>query len=144
MNMNMMDWGLGLTGGLMIGAASALFLLMNGKIAGISGILGGLLGSEQASAKAERLAFLAGLVVAPVIWVMTAGAPEITPQTAPAILIAAGLLVGVGTRMGSGCTSGHGVCGLSRFSVRSLVGVATFMAVGVIVLAVGRHVIGGL
>lgn len=143
MNLDMIDWAYGLGGGLLIGLASALYLLLNGRIAGISGILGGVFSAEAGSARAERLAFLAGLVGAPLLYLAVAGAPQITAPSSTVVLVAAGLLVGFGTRMGAGCTSGHGVCGLSRFSVRSLAGVVTFMAVGALTVTVVRHVVGG-
>ncbi|MFN4354387.1 YeeE/YedE family protein [Parvibaculum sp.] len=131
----------GLIGGLLIGASAALFLLLNGRIAGISGILGGAL--EQGSAEgAWRYAFLAGLVAAPAAW--TAFVPvTVEIEASTPLLIAAGLLVGFGTRLGSGCTSGHGVCGISRLSMRSIVATATFMAFGFLTVFVMRHVIGG-
>lgn len=135
MNWDMTDWAFGAAGGLIIGLSSALYLLFNGRIAGISGILGGLFGSERA----ERAAFLLGLIGAPVVWTLIHAAPTATITASTPVLVIAGLLVGFGVRMGGGCTSGHGVCGLSRFSTRSLVGVATFMAVGILtVTIVGR------
>ena len=126
----------------MIGAASALFLLGLGRVAGISGLLGGLLAAGPDRAFGERIAFLVGLVGAPVIWTMSQGAPSVTMTDQPALLIVAGLLVGYGTQMGAGCTSGHGVCGLSRFSPRSAVAVGTFMFVAAVTVAVGRHLFG--
>lgn len=131
----------GLIGGLLIGTSAALFLLLNGRIAGISGILGGAL--EQASADgAWRYAFLAGLVAAPAAW--AAFVPVTVEIEAPTpLLIAAGLLVGFGTRLGSGCTSGHGVCGISRLSMRSIIATVTFMAFGFLTVFVMRHMIGG-
>ena len=135
MNWDINDWAFGAAGGLIIGLSSALYLLANGRIAGISGILGGALGADRA----ERIAFLAGLIGAPVIWTLVHMAPRAEISASLPTLALAGLLVGFGVRMGGGCTSGHGVCGLSRFSTRSLVGVATFMAVGVLtVTVVGR------
>lgn len=131
----------GLIGGLLIGASAALFLLLNGRIAGISGILGGAL--EQASADgAWRYAFLAGLVAAPAAWAVFVPVTVEIEASTP-LLIAAGLLVGFGTRLGSGCTSGHGVCGISRLSMRSIVATVTFMAFGFLTVFVMRHAIGG-
>ena len=144
MNFNTDDWMMGLGGGLLIGLASALYLFGNGRIAGISGLLGGALGPGPHRFIGERVAFFAGLIGAPMVWVAMTYTPVITIAASPAILILAGLLVGFGTQMGSGCTSGHGVCGLSRFSPRSAVAVGTFMAVGVLIVTLGRHVIGGL
>ena len=143
MNLNFEDWLMGLAGGLLIGLASALYLYGNGRIAGISGLLGGALGPGPHRFLGERVAFFAGLIGAPLIWVTLTYTPAITVAASPAALIVAGLLVGFGTQMGSGCTSGHGVCGLSRFSPRSAVAVGTFMAVGVLTVTLSRHVIGG-
>lgn len=144
MNLNIADWLSGLGGGVLIGLASALFLFGNGRIAGVSGLLGGALGPGPHRLLGERAAFFAGLIGAPLIWVTLTHTPSITITASPAILILSGLLVGYGTQMGAGCTSGHGVCGLSRFSPRSAVAVATFMAVGVLTVTLGRHVVGGL
>ena len=131
----------GLAGGTLIGLAGALFLLGSGRIAGISGILGGLL--DRAVPRLENTAFLAGLIIAPVIWVVIANPVEITVTEDPALLVSAGLLVGLGTRIGNGCTSGHGVCGLSRLSGRSLAATLTFMAVAVGAATLLRPVVGG-
>ena len=132
-----------LAGGLVLGLAAALFILVNGRILGISGILAGLLRPMRGDA-GWRIAFLLGLLAAPVTlsWFAPAGlvaAPRL--ETAYPVLLLAGLLVGFGTRMASGCTSGHGVCGLSRLSARSLVATLCFMAVGFAVVFVMRHVI---
>ena len=121
-----------LSGGVLLGLASALFILLNGRILGISGILGGLIPPKRSDAL-WRLAFLAGIFTSP--WVFKALAPS-TLLSAPRIdagvilLVIAGLLVGLGTRYGSGCTSGHGVCGLARLSPRSLIATLTFLAPG--------------
>jgi len=130
-----------LAGGLLIGLAAALFLLLNGRIAGISGILGGLLSPSRGDI-VWRLAFMAGLIGAPLVWLMVADLPPIEINAGYPSLIIAGLLVGVGTRYGSGCTSGHGVCGLSRFSLRSLVATLSFMAAGFITAYIIRHLLG--
>ena len=130
-----------LAGGLLIGLAAALFILFNGRIAGISGILGGLLKPLRGD-PGWRIAFLAGLVGAPLAYVLFAPLPTPTIDASPAALVLAGLLVGAGTRYGSGCTSGHGVCGISRLSVRSLVATATFVAGGFLTVFVVRHVLG--
>lgn len=130
-----------LSGGVLLGLASALFILLNGRILGISGILGGLIPPKRSDAL-WRLAFLAGLFTSP--WVFKALAPS-SLLSAPRIdaglilLVIAGLLVGLGTRYGSGCTSGHGVCGLARLSPRSLIATLTFMAAGFAVVFVARH-----
>ncbi|SIT41523.1 conserved membrane hypothetical protein [Paraburkholderia ribeironis] len=134
--------GLSLTGGLVIGAAAAVLVFFNGRIAGISGILGGLLGTPQKDA-GWRVAFLAGLVGAPVLAGLLGNpiAPDI--QAGWGEILVAGFLVGIGTRYASGCTSGHGVCGISRGSIRSLVATATFMAGGFLTVFVSRHLLGG-
>ncbi|WP_150913437.1 YeeE/YedE family protein [Marinobacter halotolerans] len=131
-----------LAGGAVIGVAAAILLLLNGRIAGISGILGGILTTSPTDIP-WRAAFVAGLVLAPLAWMMFAGLPPIQINAGYPVIIAAGLLVGIGTRYGSGCTSGHGVCGISRLSPRSLVATATFMAAGFITVYVIRHLIGG-
>lgn len=132
-----------LAGGGLIGLAAVWLMATNGRIAGISGITGGLIGPGGAD-RGWRLAYLAGLIAAPLIWMAATQAPvEITVTAGPAALIAAGLLVGAGTQLGSGCTSGHGVCGLSLFSPRSLVAVATFMATAAATVFVVRHILGG-
>jgi uncharacterized membrane protein YedE/YeeE len=134
--------GLSLTGGLVIGAAAAVLVLFNGRIAGISGILGGLLGSPQKDA-GWRVAFIAGLVGAPVLagFLGNPIAPDI--QAGWSEILIAGFLVGICTRYASGCTSGHGVCGISRGSIRSLVATATFMVSGFVTVFVFRHLLGG-
>jgi uncharacterized membrane protein YedE/YeeE len=128
-----------LAGGLIIGAAAAAFVLFNGRIAGISGILGGLLRPARGDI-GWRLAFLLGLISAPLAYVMFAELPVTTVAADDVTLIVAGLLVGLGTRYGAGCTSGHGVCGLSRQSPRSLAATAAFMLAGFISVFVVRHV----
>lgn len=128
-------------GGLMIGLAAALLILLNGRIAGISGIVGGVL-RPQAGETAWRVAFIAGLVLAPVGWALFATLPAIQIDAGYPLLIIAGLLVGFSTRYGSGCTSGHGVCGLSRLSPRSLVATLAFMASGFAAVFLIRHVFG--
>src|SRR6266853_1728670 len=115
-------------GGVIIGAAVALFAVLNGRIAGVSGILGGL-ARPQAGDVSWRIAFVAGLVAAPLAWGLLAA------------LAAAGLLVGIGTRYGGGCTSGHGVCGISRASPRSIAATVAFMAAGFATVYVARHLI---
>lgn len=129
-----------LTGGILLGIASAAFILLNGRVLGISGIVGGLLAPRRADI-GWRLSFLLGLLLAPTALTLLAPglmrAPRIDAGTLT--LIAAGLLVGFGTRYGSGCTSGHGVCGLSRLSPRSLVATLTFMAAGFATVFVIRH-----
>jgi uncharacterized protein len=130
-----------LAGGVIIGISAAMFVLLNGRIAGISGVLGGLLKPVRGDIS-WRVAFIAGLLGAPLLYALFTELPRPQIDAGYAGLIAAGLLVGVGTRYGSGCTSGHGVCGISRFSPRSLVATATFMLAGFVTVFVARHLIG--
>ena len=131
-----------LVGGLLIGASATMLLVLNGRVAGICGILGGLLTPVRGEA-GWRGAFLAGLLSAPFVVVAVGRAlPAVSLDVPLPILIVAGLLVGFGTRLGSGCTSGHGVCGLSRGSPRSLVATAVFMATAIVTVFVTRHVMG--
>ncbi|MCJ2014750.1 YeeE/YedE family protein [Methylobacterium sp. J-076] len=128
-----------LAGGALIGAAAALLLLANGRIAGISGILGTLLG-PAARDRAWRVAFLVGLLAGPALFRgLTGHWPEVRIGAPWPMLVAAGLLVGFGTRLGAGCTSGHGVCGLARLSPRSFAAVATFMAAAIVTVFLVRH-----
>ncbi|WP_261640280.1 YeeE/YedE family protein [Erwinia mallotivora] len=120
-------------GGILIGAAAGMLIIFCGRIMGISGIIGGLLPASW-SEQQWRIAFLAGVLLAPVVFSSFATLPEITVNTSWGRLMVAGLLVGVGTRLGSGCTSGHGVCGLSRLSLRSLVATLIFMATAMLVV----------
>lgn len=129
-----------LAGGLLVGLAAAMFILLNGRIAGISGIVGGLLRPARGDI-GWRVAFLAGLAGAPLVYLLFAPLPEVRVDAETPALIVAGLLVGVGTRYGSGCTSGHGVCGVSRMSPRSLLATALFMAAGFAVVFVLRHLL---
>ena len=131
-----------LAGGLLVGLAAALLILFNGRIAGISGIVGGLLMPRRGDI-GWRAAFVLGLLAAPAAWLAFAAAPQPHVAAATPMLVAAGLLVGVGTRLGSGCTSGHGVCGIARGSRRSIVATATFMAAAFAVVFVVRHLLGG-
>jgi hypothetical protein len=132
-----------LAGGLLIGLATALFLFGSGRIAGIAGIvaspLRALLSGASLRPDTSRLLFIAGLMLAPWLWRAVAPLPAAAVDVGPAGLVLAGLLVGVGVRMGNGCTSGHGVCGLSRFSPRSLANVLAFMAAGAATVFVLRH-----
>lgn len=127
-------------GGLLIGVAAAMLLLLNGRVAGISGIVGGLL-APQRHDLGWRIAFVLGLLAAPALWRLAGGALEMRIDSGFATLAAAGLLVGVGTSYGSGCTSGHGVCGVSRLSPRSLLATAAFMLAGFATVFVARHVL---
>ena len=146
MNMTI-DWNAftpwaSLAGGALIGLAAAMFLLLNGRIAGISGIVGGLLAPSRGDI-AWRAAFVIGMVAAPAAWLLFSALPTARIDASYTTLVIAGLLVGVGTRYGSGCTSGHGVCGLSRLSLRSLAATLAFMSAGFITVFVMRHLIGG-
>jgi uncharacterized membrane protein YedE/YeeE len=132
-----------LVGGVLIGAASALLLIVNGRIAGISGILGGLL-QPQEGELGWRLAFLAGLLSAPLLLVAVSGTlPPVSINASVGLLVVAGLFVGFGTRLGTGCTSGHGVCGIGRASPRSIAATAVFMTTAILTVFLMRHVIGG-
>jgi len=127
-----------LIGGMLIGLAASLFILLSGRIAGISGILGGLLRPARGDV-AWRLLFLAGIVLVPFAWSLISTLPEVRIDAGGATLLLAGLLVGIGTRYGAGCTSGHGVCGVARLSPRSIVATATFVATGFLTVWLLRH-----
>jgi hypothetical protein len=134
------DWIMGLLGGLIIGLAGAVYLLGNGRIMGASGIIGGAVdGSDRT---AERLTFLAGLFGAPALLALVVGAPDTRVTSDVAVLVAAGLLVGIGTRIANGCTSGHGVCGISRLSLRGIVATVFYILAGGLTVTVFRHVLG--
>jgi len=139
------DWaaftpGPALAGGVLIGLAAGLLVLLNGRVAGISGVLGGLL-KPLAGDVAWRAAFVLGLVGAPVVYGLFTVLPLPQIDAGDGVLVVAGLLVGFGTRLGSGCTSGHGVCGLSRLSLRSLVATLIFMGAGFATVYVMRHLL---
>jgi hypothetical protein len=137
------DWIWGLAGGLMIGSAAALYLLGNGRIMGASGIIGGLVDRSGLDTWAERVAFLAALVVVPALMLplFSAGVSTNITSNLP-VLVAAGLLVGVGTRLANGCTSGHGVCGISRLSLRGIVATVFYLLAGGLVMVTFRHLLG--
>ena len=146
-----LDWihftpGAALAGGALIGLASALYLLGNGRIAGIAGLVGeplaALLRGQSLAPQASRLLFLLGLLLSPWLWQLAADFPARQAGASTGGLVVAGLLVGFGSRLGNGCTSGHGVCGLSRLSGRSLVNVLVFMGAGFATVAVTRHLLG--
>jgi uncharacterized protein len=130
-----------LAGGLLIGLAVAILIFFNGRIAGISGIVGGLFKPTE-NEMAWRWAFILGLIIAPIIYAMVTELPEVEISASHWQLIVAGLLVGIGTRYASGCTSGHGICGIARLSRRSIIATLLFMASGMAVVYVMRHVIG--
>jgi uncharacterized membrane protein YedE/YeeE len=136
------DWMLGLIGGLMIGLAAVVLLAANGRIMGASGLLGGLIDGSGRENRDERLVFIAALIVAPAIAVVIWGVPLTHATSNVAVLVAGGLLVGLGTRMGSGCTSGHGVCGISRLSLRSIVATVFYILAGGMMMVFARHVLG--
>ena len=136
------DWIWGLAGGLMIGLASATFLLVNGRVMGASGIVGGLGDGSGRSNTTERLAFLAGLVLIPGVVAIVIGGAQTFLTDNYIVIIAAGLLVGVGTRVANGCTSGHGVCGISRLSLRGIVATVFYIGAGGLSVVLFRHVLG--
>ena len=125
-------------GGVLIGLSGVLLWLTHGRIAGISGILGGLM----APGRAWRATFLLGLIAAPLLYASVVTIPARTVTAGPAMLVVAGLLVGVGTALGGGCTSGHGVCGIARLSVRSIVATLLFMGAGGLTVFIARHIVG--
>lgn len=130
-----------LTGGLLIGIAAAMFVLLNGRIAGVSGVLGGLVNPAKGDV-AWRMSFVLGLLIAPTVYAFFSAGSPLRIDAGDGALVLAGLLVGAGTRYGSGCTSGHGVCGLSRLSPRSLVATLAFMGAGFVTVFVLRHLLG--
>jgi uncharacterized membrane protein YedE/YeeE len=131
----------GLIGGLLIGLAAVLLLLLNGRLSGISGIVGGLLAPKSSDA-GWRAAFVAGLLLGALAHSLaTGGAIPVTMQASVPVLVAAGLLVGFGTRLGSGCTSGHGVCGIARLSRRSIAATSVFFGVAILTVFLTRHVL---
>ena len=129
-----------LTGGLLVGVAAAAFVLLHGRILGVSGIVGGLIRPRHKDV-AWRIAFVLGMLTAPLLYRLMVGAHEMRIDASWGVLVVAGLLVGIGTRYGAGCTSGHGVCGLSRLSPRSLVATLAFMGAGFFTVYVIRHVL---
>ncbi len=137
------DWIWGLVGGLMIGTSAAIFLLGNGRIMGASGIIGGLVDRSGLGDWADRVAFLAALVVVPALMLPLYSVEVSTNITSNlGLVIAGGLLVGIGTRLANGCTSGHGVCGISRFSLRGIVATVFYLLAGGIAMVLFRHVLG--
>jgi hypothetical protein len=138
------EWIFGLLGGLMIGVAAAVLLLFNARIMGASGILGGLVESSSQRNLIERLVFVAGLIGAPALAVAVTGVPEVHVSGDLPLMIVAGLLVGYGTRLANGCTSGHGVCGMSRFSTRSIAATVVYLAAGAITYYLAHHILGAV
>ena len=142
----LIDWNnftpwVSLAGGVLIGIAASLFILFNGRVAGVSGIIGGLIKPSH-HVEGWRIAFIAGLIISPIIWQLFKPLPAIQVDASYGLLIAAGLIVGISTRLGSGCTSGHGVCGISRLSPRSIIATLAFMGTGFITVYVIRHTLG--
>lgn len=137
------DWLWGLAGGGLIGLAGALYLLLNGRIMGASGIIGGLIdGSAKGEAATERAAFIIGLFAVPALIVLAVGGADTHAAQSLWTYVAAGLLVGIGTRMANGCTSGHGVCGISRLSLRGMVATVFYILAGGVAVVLFRHVLG--
>jgi len=136
---NFTPWA-SLAGGILLGLASAIFILVNGRILGISGIIGGLMRPKTGDA-GWRIAFVLGMLAAPLLYMLVAGPVSATVNAGWGTMVLAGLLVGVGTRYGSGCTSGHGVCGLSRLSPRSVAATLAFMGAGFAIVFLMRHVL---
>ena len=136
---NFTPWS-AISGGVMLGIASALFILLNGRIAGICGILGGLY-RPQRNDVGWRVAFIIGLILAPLAWATVNTLPNINIEASNGLLAISGLIVGISTRYGSGCTSGHGVCGISRLSPRSIIATLAFMGTGFLTVFIVRHVL---
>ena len=137
-----MDWVWGLIGGLLIGTGGAVYLLGNGRIMGASGIIGGLVDGSGLDTLWERLTFLAGVALLPLILMLALGAPDTHLTDNVPVLVAAGLLVGVGTRIANGCTSGHGVCGISRLSLRGVAATGVYIVAGGLGVVLFRHILG--
>lgn len=135
------DWLWGLLGGGLIGTAAAMYLLINGRIMGASGIIGGLVDGTAGTAWRERAAFLIGLLAVPAVFVFFAQSTT-NLTTNPFVLIAGGLLVGAGTRIANGCTSGHGVCGISRLSLRGIAATVFYIGAGGLTVVLFKHVLG--
>lgn len=136
------DWIYGLIGGMLIGTGGAVYLLANGRIMGASGIIGGLVDGSARNTMWERLSFLAGLVLIPVVMLFFLGPKDTHATDNFALLVAAGLLVGIGTRLANGCTSGHGVCGISRLSLRGMVATVFYILAGGLTVVLFRHLLG--
>lgn len=136
------DWIFGLLGGLCIGSAAAIYLLVNGRIMGASGIVGELVDGSAKGTWREKASFLAGLVAVPALIALATGGSQTHLTENWAVIAVAGLLVGLGTRMANGCTSGHGVCGISRLSLRGIVATVFYVLAGGLVMALARHGLG--
>ena len=138
---NFTPWS-SLVGGILIGLAAAVLWVADGRIAGISGILGGLANASGTDIS-WRMMFLAGVVAAPLLYILAVGIPDVSIAAGPLVLAAAGLLVGFGIRLGGGCTSGHGVCGIARLSHRSITATGLFIMAAAVTVFIARHIIGG-
>ncbi len=143
MNFDLTNAMFGLLGGALIGLSAAILLLGNGRIAGISGITGALVTKGLPKGWSENALFIAGLIAAPALYALLVNKPAITVTSSVPLLVAGGVLVGIGSRLGSGCTSGHGVCGISRLSKRSILATFTFMGVAIAIVAIVKHLMGG-
>ncbi|PJI92376.1 hypothetical protein BC777_1225 [Yoonia maricola] len=137
-----MDWIMGLAGGALIGIAAAIYLLVNGRIMGASGIIGGLVDGSGRHDRGERTALVAGLLAVPGIAALVMGGAQTQLTGNWAVIIIAGLLVGIGTRLANGCTSGHGVCGISRLSLRGIVATAFYIGAGGLTVVIFKHLLG--
>ena len=136
------EWTYGLVGGVIIGLAAAVYLLVNGRIMGASGIIGALVDGSAKDTWSERAAFLAGLAIVPGLIALAMGGADTHMSDNLAIVAIAGILVGVGTRIANGCTSGHGVCGISRFSLRGIVATVFYIGAGGLTVVFARHLLG--
>lgn len=137
-----MEWIMGLVGGVLIGTAAAIFLLVNGRVMGASGIIGGLVDGSGRSDWFERVALLTGLIIVPGIAAWAVGGSQTYLTSNWAVIIVAGLLVGIGTRLANGCTSGHGVCGISRLSLRGIIATAFYIGAGGLTVVLFKHILG--
>ncbi|MDP5086131.1 MAG: YeeE/YedE thiosulfate transporter family protein [Yoonia sp.] len=137
-----MEWIMGLVGGVLIGTAAAIFLLVNGRVMGASGIIGGLVDGSGRSDWFERVALIAGLIIVPGIAAWAVGGSQTYLTSNWAVIIVAGLLVGIGTRLANGCTSGHGVCGISRLSLRGIIATAFYIGAGGLTVVLFKHILG--
>lgn len=137
-----LDWIWGLFGGALIGTAAAIYLLVNGRIMGASGIIGGLIDGSGRHQWAERVSLIAGLALVPALVALSMGGAETHLTTNAAVIVASGLLVGIGTRLANGCTSGHGVCGISRLSLRGIVATVFYICAGGLTVVIFKHVLG--
>lgn len=136
------EWIYGLAGGALIGLAAAVYLLVNGRIMGASGIIGGLIDGSGHHQATERMALIAGLFLVPTLLALGLDDAQTHLTSNPAVIIAAGLMVGIGTRLANGCTSGHGVCGISRLSLRGIVATVFYIGAGGITMILFKHILG--